>query len=289
MWATIVGDNVRIDASDQYEEALRRLVRKWLRKVSTLGADARRGRVEAVHDMRTGIRRLRTLLALAEGKRSERLRKQVKELGIRLGAVRDLDVALEHVAEKVRKGELFLDEAVFALNAAMLAERRQALKALRRNLRSSFTRRWFRKVKAWTERDSKGPLVHEALPIALEELVREVLALRDVTDPAGRHELRKALKRLRYVLEMFEDALPYSASETAEVGHDAQDFLGAERDRWALAERVEREAEACLVMGEDPRELLAFAEKLRGSSPSDDVVRTAIFESSKLVGPAKLL
>ena len=240
--------------------------------------------------MRTGIRRLRTLLALAEGKRAKRLRKQVKELGIRLGAVRDLDVALEHVAEKARKGELFLDEGVSALKAAMLAERRQAFKALRRNLRSSSTRRWFRRVKAWTERDPKGPLVHEALPIALEELVREVLALRDATDPAGRHELRKALKRLRYVLEMFENALPYSsASETAGAAHEAQDFLGTERDRGALAERVEREAEACSVMGEDPRELLAFAEKLRDDSPSDDVVRSAIFESSKLVGPAKLL
>ncbi|RYG23051.1 CHAD domain-containing protein [bacterium] len=111
----VVRKAVKIDASDLFEEALKRLVGKWLKKVRSLRRDASKGDPEAVHDMRTGIRRLRTLLGLAEGKRAKRLRKGAKELGLRLGAVRDLDVARAQVEASLHRGELFPDEAVSAL------------------------------------------------------------------------------------------------------------------------------------------------------------------------------
>lgn len=276
-----------MDASDLYEETLRRLVRKWLRKVSSLAPDARRGEVEAVHGMRTGIRRLRTLLGLAQGKRARRLRKGIKELGLRLGAVRDLDVALERVEEGVRRGELFLDSGVFALRAAMEVERRDALRRLRRGLRSPGARRWFRRAKSWTHGKARGVRVHEALPVALEDLAGEVTRLREASDLPTRHELRKAFKRLRYALEMFEDALPAGYSELAEMAHKAQDELGEERDRVALSDRLEQEASACEVMGEDARELRAYARRLREEAFREDVVQGAVTMAAELAGLGK--
>ncbi|MBL8167494.1 MAG: CHAD domain-containing protein [Acidobacteria bacterium] len=61
-------------------------------------AGARAGDVEAIHDMRVGIRRLRVALSnfavcLDAGKRKE-LRTQMERLANSLGAVRDLDVLL---------------------------------------------------------------------------------------------------------------------------------------------------------------------------------------------------
>jgi CHAD domain-containing protein len=61
------------------------------------------GDVERVHDMRVATRRLRAVLevfaACFPRKRHKRLLKEVKQLADALGARRDPDVAIEHLAE----------------------------------------------------------------------------------------------------------------------------------------------------------------------------------------------
>lgn len=265
---------MRIDPDEDYERALRRLARQWLRRAAHLSKKAGRGDVDAIHDLRTAVRRLRTILGLAKGRRARRLRKRAKAIGVGLGALRDLDVALIHVRASVRRGELFVDAGVHAWISALETERAAALNRLRRLLRRSFER-WCRKVRAWTTTGKANARVHEALPLALVELVSECEDRMSPTDEASLHELRKAIKRLRYALQFFASALPDADADLAERLTQAQDRLGEHRDRLALAERAEREGDAANVMGEDPRELYAYARRLRDAVRRDAAVAEA--------------
>ncbi|RYG23045.1 CHAD domain-containing protein [bacterium] len=109
--------------------------------------------------------------------------------------------------------------------------------------------------------------------LSIEQLALEVVTKSHIQDETGRHELRKALKRLRYVLEMFENALPNTSGEIAESARQAQDALGDERDRLALAERTERQAK---TMDENAPDLLAFVRRLQVAAPSNPAIRRAV-------------
>lgn len=266
---------MKLEAADSFEGSVRRLVGSRLRRADGLAKATARGEVEAVHDMRTGLRRIRTLLGLLEGKRAKRLRKAAKRFARELGAVRDLDVAIERVGHSVGRGELSLDSGVAAWLHALERERKEARRTLRKTLRSAAYRSWRRRVRAWTKHEAFGLAVHEGLPPALRTLVEEVDTLIDPHDETAKHELRKACKRLRYVLELYEAVLPIEAAEVAKAMNDAQDALGEHRDRLVLAQRAEEEAEASATMGEDPRELLAYARRLRGGLGADGAVTIA--------------
>ena len=252
-----------LNPADPFDPAVRKLARRWLRRVRRLAKGAARGDVEAVHHMRTGVRRLRTLLALAEGGGAKRLRKRARRFATALGAVRDLDVARERVRASLARGELSDDAAVAAWREALDRDREEALCRLRRSLRSGAFRAWRRRTKAWTRRGGSTTAVHEALPPVLAGLLRACEALCPPPDEPSLHELRKTIKRLRYALESFEDALPSETGGTVEALTRAQDALGEHRDRLVLAERADHEADAAATMGEDPRELRAFARRLR--------------------------
>lgn len=116
--------------AESTERFARRLVRELQQLIIEQEAGAVAGNVEAIHDMRVGIRRLRVALSnfvvcLAKDDRRQ-LRLSLESLADALGAVRDLDVMID--ALKLRQ-------------ANPLTEKRLAVGAFIRRLRGRRRRR----------------------------------------------------------------------------------------------------------------------------------------------------
>ncbi len=216
-----------------------------------LGAEA-----EAVHDMRVAVRRLRAIVALFapwyRRKEIKPLRRQLHELGNKLGAVRDLEVLLSATRSMVR--ERTLDEPA-ALLAHWEAEQASARAVLLSYLQShkytQFKRRLEDFIREQQDRgrfapgredgacgDGSDPEVHpclvaDVLPAEALRRYGGVHAYDPLLADAGLarlHRLRIAGKRLRYLLESFEDLLPKSVGEVVDLLKQVQDSLGSVHD-----------------------------------------------------------
>jgi CHAD domain-containing protein len=123
------------------EQFAARLFRELHQAIITHEAGALRGEVEAVHDMRVGIRRLRVALSnfafCLPNDTQRNLDAHLKKLALALGAVRDLDVMVE------------------TLEAALLTRPKQDHQAIK-NLISRFRarrRRQYRHLKNYLEKE----------------------------------------------------------------------------------------------------------------------------------------
>jgi CHAD domain-containing protein len=209
---------------------------------------------DSVHDLRTALRRSRSL---AEGIRFfdsdpawKKMRQAAKSLFASLGELRDTQVMMEWVEKLAPEGQLTRKNLTeFLLNRERDAKKRAAV-AL-----DEFNRKQWR---AWAE---KLPLRAALIPVggrvfahlALERWFDarrfHIRALRNRTHVAL-HELRIAIKRFRYTVENF---LPQLDQAWGEDLKEIQDVLGelhdlhvlwrtaialhafpdtAERDRW---------------------------------------------------------
>lgn len=89
------------------------------------------------------------------------------------------------------------------------------------------------KAKALTDLDPRAPTGQNARQIARTRLDEMYSWAADVDEPyevRGLHNLRIAAKRMRYVLEIFEDVLPPAAQSIADELAQIQDELGAMHD-----------------------------------------------------------
>jgi CHAD domain-containing protein len=191
---------------------------------------------EAVHDLRTATRRLRTAIAIygADADKTERkgIEKELRRIAKRLGAVRDLDVLLEALAKASHSGAGRIDpDDVKPLREAWDEERQTGAGALL----SELDRARFEEAVDGAERllvpghpgsdggDSNGGntqrIAHRA-PGLIWDAAGKILAyeLDPLTaDPTAVHEMRIAAKKLRYTLEAFDEALEPGASLIATV------------------------------------------------------------------------
>jgi triphosphatase len=173
---------------------------------------------EGPHQLRVGLRRLRTAFAVFApaigGPAVDDLDARARDLAAAAGAVRDLDVIAEAVGADGAPGL-----------AADFAERSAAARAgLRGRLGSGLTSGFvldlgaFIEARGWLRRDDFGqtallarPLV-EAAAEALDRRWKRCARLAediDALEGEARHELRKALKKLRYTVEFFESLWPH--------------------------------------------------------------------------------
>ena len=188
---------------------------------------------EYLHQLRVGIRRLRTVLRVFKGKRLE---KQLRKLTRPLGEARDWDVFVARFG----KGK---------------ARRRAAQLRCRETLSSADFRAFFVATQNWAREKAHTigiPLVPAAAK-ALNRLHRKALKrARHVEwqDEAGRHEVRIAIRRLRYACDFFSPCFD-GARRYLHGLADLQDLLGDLNDiavarrfgvRTAHAELKEREA-----------------------------------------------
>jgi CHAD domain-containing protein len=219
---------------------------------------------EDLHQLRVALRRLRAALALGH----EALdlpapidAKRLARLGRSLGRLRDLDVVLETLEDLVpvakgAQGDL-LQHAIRRLRA----QRRAARRRVRDTLANPDLQRTQRSLRRWVRSPGFFPFAHRPVRDAAELLlnpVREGVTRHEGwTRPArgGRptaaddgclHDLRKAIKELRYRVEILTRPVDREPDAGLERLRRIQDVLGGLHDL-ASVERKVRSGEPGLL------------------------------------------
>lgn len=218
----------------------------------------RTGHAEAVHQLRVGLRRLRSLFQLYKEnlprKHYDRFAKELKWITTRSGAVRDWDVFVEQRLTPVQKA--FPD--VNALN--MLRDRavehlRHARSSLARALRSARYARFLLEAGDWVQhrrwREQSVTEQSAALfsPVAdfaavklddMDQKTRKKAKQLAALSPEQRHRARIAVKKTRYAADFFRSL--FSGKDTKKYGKrlkTLQDCLGRMNDIANLATMTE--------------------------------------------------
>jgi len=181
---------------------------------ATCGADP-----VALHQMRLALTRLRTAIVffspmVDDGKRAQ-IRSQLKWLNGQLGAVRDLDVAMERL-----KADGKPRQQTMAYYRSWNERRADSHRHLARALRSTRYRRLIESISGWVEngpwsiKQGKQAAQERASPIASygaekltrwrEKLLKKCRKLAKM-DTKERHRLRLQNKKLTYSIEFFQD------------------------------------------------------------------------------------
>lgn len=208
---------------------------------------------EGIHQMRVGVRRLRSALGLVRScsppGEVASLVEGLRWLGGVLGAARDLDVLLGGLLEPLaaREGG---DPTLVRLRDAALEARAETQERVREALGSVRFRRLGLEIGSWLARErerEEGEAgaelrrpAREYAATLLERRHRKARRLgRDLAEASGteRHALRIQLKKLRYAAEFFRSLHPGQRTERyiARLA-DLQDVLGDLNDA-AIADR----------------------------------------------------
>jgi CHAD domain-containing protein len=202
---------------------------------------------EGVHSMRVASRRLRSALRdfrpYVRKRRLAPILKRLKNLADALGEVRDHDVAI-HALEEIQKqapkeSSTALQEFIEARNQ-LRDEARRELEAVLAGeelaeLQSTFAGR-IEEAVASSERKNKRPRPEPELTFAdmsraiilarLKEIEKLSNALFKPLDAEALHDMRIAVKRLRYALELFQRCWGRSMSTHAKRAARIQTALG---------------------------------------------------------------
>jgi CHAD domain-containing protein len=211
--------------------------------------------IEAVHDMRVGSRRvvaaMRVFHPAFPGRKFAALMRQARGVTRRLGAVRDLDVLIDHFQKPKAKSQLALLAREYLL-VLLRRERERARKpmlvALDRLERAGFEDRVDRVLRreekhykdaadkdaaeepaGVTEVTGTAPF-RDAAPVLLRERLAEYAEQGKFADqPAAKdqlHALRIKAKWLRYTMELFAPAYPDELKEPVKSAKRIQELLG---------------------------------------------------------------
>jgi triphosphatase len=247
-------------------EALQATGRNCLRQILANESGARDGDRNGVHQMRIGIRRLRSAMSVfgdvVADDQTTRLRADLKWLSGQLGAVRDTQVFLAEVLQPLQQQTLNAS-GIEELSSDFEARRLRAERQARRVLGSRRHRDLILAAHEWNEAGvwlrNEDPLVAfnrdrpvkryaaEELARRRKKLIKRARKLADL-DPPHRHQVRILAKKLRYATEFFRGLYTgKQESARSEESLDAlkrmQDILGELNDiqtREALMREVVR-------------------------------------------------
>ena len=228
--------------------ALRARLRLQLREILANDPGTRLGRdPESLHDMRVAVRRSRALLRAGSKLYTDDvspLAEELRWLGERLGAVRDLDVLLERLRSDV--DELDADDRKSGRMLLRTLERRRGT-ARTSLLKALDSDRYFSLL------DDVGASIERLAPSGADLTVadlarRELKKLRTRVRAAGNdpaddelHALRKRGKRVRYAYELAgEDAVVKRAKAFQDVLGEHHDSVVAEATLRGLATAPEK-------------------------------------------------
>lgn len=248
---------LHLDRKATLEDVLEAVWRSCLEQIAANEEPAREGRdPEGVHQMRVGVRRLRSALSLFRPVLPEGatvpIEAELRWLGGSLGPVRDLDVFVEGLVEpllRLREGDAaLLRLADEAHRARRLAQQhlREAL-AGRRLPRLLLEIGRFVATARWRDQPlsvASAQLFQPARSFGDALLARRLDRARRLGDrletltPAERHRLRIQLKKLRYASEFLRSLYPEKrAARYVERLAGLQDVLGEWNDA-VIAERL---------------------------------------------------
>lgn len=200
---------------------------------------------EGVHDMRVAIRTLRAVLRVFEDApvfdqhELRSVRRRLRGLARALGRVRDGDVLLHHLEAYITANPASA-EGLSVVREQLADQRATDRTSLLHELDRTRTRKTLKRLKRLAA-DTTAPahgghlvLVRHFLGSAIWRRYEAVLAYERVMPGAPTpvlHQLRIACKRLRYTVELLEDALPDDTAPVVSTLRQIQDHLGALQDQ----------------------------------------------------------
>jgi CHAD domain-containing protein len=211
---------------------------------------------DAVHQARTRVRRLRSILgvyrAAFDADAETRMRSRLKQLGDRLGRVRDLEVkadALEDLLEA--DDDVDVVDVVSAEVAATRAEHDRALASLISYLHGRTVRVLLADLQMFAAepplsragRDHPDRVTTRGLAKAVRRVHRE-----RGDSLEERHETRKAARKVRYAAQAVADELGRKAVRLATAAEAVQEALGDNRDDLLLAHELRERGHIGLAM-----------------------------------------
>jgi CHAD domain-containing protein len=257
------------------------LIRQRTAALARALAGARKGDVSAVHQARVATRRVREALPLvASGPAARKLARVAKRLTRALGPVRQLDVELLTLAE-FERGRDVPRRAVECLGEVVADERRALHAELVREIDRVDVHKVRRKAMSAARRRGKDRTRDRAERIAAsrQTAARRADRLRTAVDvaagmyvPERLHQVRIAVKKLRYALEVLRELSGSRAVARIRTLKRMQDLLGRLHDLEVLIVRTRA------VQGS------AKAPDLRLSADLDQLVRRLENECRQLHG-----
>jgi len=282
--AWVGAEPVKLSAEMTVDDALAAILEACLRHWSANEAAALDGSdPEGVHQMRVGLRRFNSALSVFGGllatDEAEWLKSESKWALDSLGSARDLDVFLADLLAPLEANRP--DDADLAtLRAAMRERQAQAYSDLREAVAAPRYTRFLLRLGAWLEdrgwrdgaqTDTQKATLAQALPALAEKLLgkRHRHALKrgkgfKRLSTEERHQLRIAVKKLRYTTEFFRSLYPAKHSKDYLAAlRDLQESLGHLNDV-AVAEYLLADLTAKSPPGSGARQIERAAGKVIG-------------------------
>lgn len=222
------------------------LIRQRLNALTRALPGAKQGDPLLVHQARVATRRLREALPLvASGSRGRKLERHVRRLTRALGPVRELDVAIE-----------MLDTMTLDTDTprGAIAKLRQVVREERQRMHTEMCTRVgrvdidklrHRTATAATRRSKARGRDPQRVAEAQVRAARRAVRLREAIEnaaglylPDRLHEVRIAVKKLRYALEVSRELSGSRAMARIRTLKEAQDLLGRMHDHEVLIARV---------------------------------------------------
>lgn len=222
-------------------DAAQRVLQEQARAMRRYAQKVRRGKdPEDVHQMRVASRRLRAVLRELRAHLlvDPRIRRGLKWLARRLGAVRDADVILA-LLEEHRGAARGVEAQRHAALVALLEKRRAKA---RRSLREALDRDRYRRLTTRLRRSAAAPattgradatagrVLTDTLERMAGELERHAAMTAAVPSADELHALRIAFKRTRYVLDLHAAVGGPAYDVERRLARELQDVLGVLHD-----------------------------------------------------------
>jgi len=209
---------------------------------------AKDGDVKSLHQARVATRRLRAALVLGSGRKAEKVARSVRRLTRLLGPARELDVSLLILDELEREGDV-PRSAIDRLRVSIAEERRRLQEQVRERI-DEFDIQKIRKLAIAVARKgykARTPRSAEAIALARDRTARRARRLSAAIEhaagmylPDRLHDVRIAIKKLRYTLEL--EAVPGDGRSRNAAAlrtlRNMQDLLGRMHDLEVLISRT---------------------------------------------------
>lgn len=243
----IVAESVVCSMNESHPSEL--LIRQRLLALTRMLPSARNGDVNAIHQARVATRRVRAALPIVtRGSKGRKLTKVVSRLTRALGGVREHDVALLTLDELASDASVSR-EGIDLLRTILREERERLFADMALEIERVNLEKLQRKALAAAHHkvDAQGPALSDAkrLRAVIKRSIRRALALQAAIDNAGGiylpdrlHQVRIAVKKLRYVLEVARDLSRSRASARIRTLKTVQDLLGHMHDLEMLIMRI---------------------------------------------------
>ena len=224
------------------------MFRQRLLALSRTLPSARNGEPDGIHQARVATRRVREALPLVtRGAQGRKLKKRVSGLTRALGRVRELDVALINLDELTADAAL-QSEGIDVLRTILKEERQRLYADMAEQVDRVDLQKLQRKALSAAARlveSEAEDASAKRLKAVIKRAARRAVSLQAAIDNAGGiylpdrlHEVRIAVKKLRYVLEIARELSRSRASARIRTLKSVQDLLGRMHDLEMLIARV---------------------------------------------------